>query len=116
MTVLAETHSNILQLSDSNFFSTIKSEGLMVIDCWAEWCGPCRQMAPIIDELAKQYEGRIKFAKLDVDANPVTAQQFGIMSIPTFIITDKGKVVDVIIGAMPRQAFTKEIEKYAGMQ
>ena len=71
-------------------------------------------MAPIIEELAKEYEGRLKFAKLDVDANPVTAQQFGIMSIPTFMITDKGKVIDVIIGAMPKQGFVREIEKHMG--
>ncbi|MCL4540491.1 MAG: thioredoxin [Bacteroidetes bacterium] len=111
---MAETHANILQLDDATFFSTIKSEGLMLTDFWAAWCGPCRQMAPIIEELASQYDGRMKFAKLNVDANPVTAQQFGIMSIPTFLITDKGKVVDVIIGAMPKLEFVKEIEKYAG--
>ncbi|MDG6996462.1 MAG: thioredoxin [Nitrososphaerota archaeon] len=104
----------MLHLTDADFYSTIKSEGLLLTDFWAAWCGPCRQMAPIIEELAKEYEGRLKFAKLDVDANPVTAQQFGIMSIPTFMITDKGKVIDVIIGAMPKQEFVREIEKHMG--
>ncbi len=84
----------------------------MLTDFWAAWCGPCRMMAPIIEDLAKEYEGKMKFAKIDVDANPVTAQQFGIMSIPTFLITERGKVVDVLVGAMPKKAFAEQIEKY----
>lgn len=102
----------MLELSDSNFFSSIKSQALMVTDFWASWCGPCRMMAPIVDELAQKYEGKIKFAKMDVDKNPVTSQQFGIMSIPTFLVTDRGKVLDVLIGAMSREEFENELSKY----
>lgn len=69
-------------------------------------------MAPVFEEFAKEFEGQIKFAKLNVDENPQTAQQFGIMSIPTFLITDKGKVVDVVIGALPREAFREQIKSY----
>jgi thioredoxin 1 len=96
-----------LQLSDSNFFSTIKSESLLVTDFWASWCGPCLKMAPVIEELAKEYAGKIKFAKVDVDANPITSQQFGIMSIPTFLITNHGKVLDMLVGRWERKNLKK---------
>jgi thioredoxin 1 len=90
----------------------MKSRSLMVTDFWATWCPPCRMMAPIIEELSKKYEGRIAYAKVDVDQNPIISQQFGIMSIPTFLITDRGRVLDVIVGAMPKEDFEKEITKY----
>jgi thioredoxin 1 len=102
----------IVVLSDASFFSSLKSNSLMVTDFWATWCPPCRMMAPIMEELSQQYAGKITFAKVDVDKNPVTSQQFGIMSIPTFLITDHGKVLDVLVGAMPKEAFEKEIAKY----
>lgn len=84
----------------------------MVTDFWAAWCGPCRMMAPIIEELSEKYVGKVTFAKVNVDENPVTATQFAIMSIPTFLITDHGKVFDVLVGAMPKEDFELEIEKY----
>ncbi|HYB04244.1 MAG TPA: thioredoxin, partial [Nitrososphaerales archaeon] len=99
-------------LSDETFFPSLKSNSLMVTDFWATWCPPCRMMAPVMQELSQQYAGKITFAKVDVDQNPVTSQQFGIMSIPTFLITDHGKVLDVLVGAMPKEAFEKEITKY----
>jgi thioredoxin 1 len=103
---------SILVLSDSDFFSSIKSQPLMVTDFWATWCPPCRMMAPIVEELSEKYVGKIKFAKVDVDKNPVTSQQFGIMSIPTFLITDRGNVLDVLVGAMRKEDFESEISKY----
>ena len=101
-----------IALSDANFFSTIKSESLLVTDFWASWCPPCKAMEPVIEELAAKYAGKIKFAKVDVDANPVTSQQFGIMSIPTFLITNRGNVLDVLIGAVPEKEFEFLISKY----
>ena len=89
--------AQITELSDDNFFSSIRSNSLMVTDFWATWCPPCKMMAPIVDELSEKYAGKISFAKVDVDKSPVTSQQFGIMSIPTFLITDHGKVLDVFI-------------------
>jgi len=103
---------SIVVLSDETFFPSLKSNSLMVTDFWATWCPPCRMMAPVMQELSQQYAGKITFAKVDVDQNPVTSQQFGIMSIPTFLITDHGKVLDVLVGAMPKEAFEKEITKY----
>jgi len=102
----------IVELSDADFFSSIKSRSLMVTDFWATWCPPCKMMAPIVEELSEKYSGRVIFAKMDVDKNPVTSQQFGIMSIPTFLLTNKGKVLDVLVGAMPKDEFEKEITKY----
>jgi len=69
-------------------------------------------MAPIVDELSEKYEGKVRFAKMDVDKNPITSQQFGIMSIPTFLVTEKGKILDVLVGAMPKEEFEKELLKY----
>src|SRR5579862_6402089 len=99
-------------LSDETFFSAIKSQSLMVTDFWASWCGPCKMMAPILDDLAGKYDGKITFAKVNVDENPRVSRQFGIMSIPTFLVTNKGKVLDVLIGAMPKEEFETEIVKY----
>jgi len=104
--------SDPIVLSDENFYSSVKSQSLMVTDFWATWCPPCKMMAPIIEELSQKYEGRITFAKVDVDKNPVTSQQFGILSIPTFIVTDRGKVLDVLVGAMPKAEFENELSKY----
>ncbi len=80
--------SKPILVTDEKFFSTIKSEGLIVTDFWASWCGPCMMMAPVIEELTREFKGEIKFAKLNVDENLLTAQQFGIMSIPTFLVTE----------------------------
>ncbi len=107
---------SIAVLSDETFFSSIKSQSLMVTDFWASWCGPCRMMAPIVEELSQKFAGKVTFAKVDVDKNPVTSRQFGIMSIPTFLITDHGKVLDVLVGAMQKEDFEKEITKYVDQE
>jgi thioredoxin 1 len=107
---------SIVVLSDETFFPSIKSRSLMVTDFWATWCPPCRMMAPIFEELSQKYAGKITFAKVDVDKNPVTSQQFGIMSIPTFLITDHGKVLDVLVGGMRKEDFEKEITKYLDVE
>jgi thioredoxin 1 len=103
---------NLLQLTDQNFDDeVIKSETPVMVDFWAEWCGPCRMIAPIVEELAGEYNGKLKVAKLDVDAYGSIAQQFRILSIPTVIIFKEGKVESQIIGAVPKKEFEKHIEK-----
>ncbi len=101
-----------VHLTDSDYYSKMKSEGLMLTDFWAVWCGPCRMVAPIIDELANEYEGKVTFAKVNVDENPMISQQLGIMSIPTMILSRNGQVLDVLVGAMPKAMLKQKIESY----
>jgi len=101
-----------IQVTDSDFESLIQEYPLMVVDCWATWCGPCQMLSPVIDELARDYAGRIVFGKLDVDENPRTAMNFGIMSVPTLLIIKDGKLVDQIIGAVPRDYIESKLRKH----
>jgi len=101
-----------IQVTDSDFESLIQEYPLMVVDCWATWCGPCQMLAPVIDDLARDYAGKIVFGKLDVDENPRTAMNFGIMSVPTLLIIKDGKLVDQIIGAVPRDYIESKLRKY----
>ena len=89
-------------LTDSNFASEVRKYPLMIVDLWAPWCGPCRMVSPIIEQLAREYSGKVAFGKVNVDENQRIAASFGIQSIPTLMIFKAGKVVDVIIGAMPK--------------
>ena len=96
----------------SNFDAeVVKSAVPVVADFWAEWCGPCKMIAPVLRELATQYKDKIKIAKIDVDAEGELAQQFNIVSIPTILVFSKGKVVKQQIGAVPRQALEKMIRE-----
>ena len=99
-------------VSDSNFKEIVQNKPFMIIDCWASWCGPCRMLSPIIDELAQEYQGKILFGKLNVDENQKVAMQYQIMSIPTLLVFKKGELVDRIIGAMPKEALERKIEQY----
>ena len=101
-----------IQVTDSDFESLTQEYPLMVVDCWATWCGPCQMLSPVIDELARDYAGRIVFGKLDVDENPRTAINFGIMSVPTLLIIKNGKMVDQIIGAVPRDYIESKLRKH----
>lgn len=85
----------------------------VLVDAWAEWCGPCRMIAPALDQLAAEAQGRYKIAKLNVDENPRTSQQFGIRSIPTMLIFKNGKVVDQIVGAVPKQAIAARLAAHS---
>jgi len=101
-----------IQVTDSDFEGLIQKYPFIVVDCWAAWCGPCRTLAPVIDELARDYVGRVVFGKLDVDENPRTAMNFGIMSVPTLLIIKKGKLVDQIVGAVPRDYIESRLRKH----
>ena len=104
-----------LEVNSANFEAeVINSEVPVVVDFWAAWCGPCRMIAPIMEELAVTYEGKAKVAKLDVDSNQELAAKYRIMSIPNVLFFKGGEVVDQIVGAMPKQQFVDRIEKMIG--
>lgn len=99
-------------ITDETFQETVQRYPLVVIDCWAPWCAPCLMIAPIIEEMAKDYTGKIVFGKLNTDEAQGIAMKYGIMSIPTLLIFKNGKLVDQSIGAMPRQMLEPKIMKY----
>ncbi|GAA5534507.1 thioredoxin [Deinococcus aluminii] len=101
-----------VELTDSNF-QTETGQGLTLVDFWAPWCGPCRIIAPVIEELASQYEGRVKVGKLNVDDNPGVSGQYRVMSIPTLILFKDGQPVEGMVGAQPKRAFEALLDKYA---
>jgi thioredoxin 1 len=94
--------SEPIVLTDSNFASEVTKYPIMLVDFWAPWCGPCRMVSPIIEQLSREYSGRVAFGKVNVDENQRIAASFGIQSIPTLMIFKGSKAVDVIIGAMPK--------------
>jgi thioredoxin 1 len=98
-------------LTDSNFASEVRKYPLMVVDFWAPWCGPCRMVSPIIEQLAREYSGMVAFGKVNVDENQRIPASFGIQSIPTLMIFKVGKAVDVIIGAMPKAQIEIKIKQ-----
>jgi len=102
----------IVHLNDSNFDSIVKSAGKMLVDCWAPWCGPCKMLAPTFEALAKDYNGKLTFAKLDTDEAPKTAMAMGIHSIPTLIFFKDGKQVERLTGAHPRANIEAVIKKH----
>ena len=99
-----------LQITDANFEELVNSDKPMVLDFWAEWCGPCRMVGPIIDELATEYEGRVTIGKMDVDNNNDVVAQFGIRNIPTVLFFKDGQVVDKQVGAAPKPTFVSKID------
>lgn len=101
------------ELTDSNFkTSVLESDKLSVIDFWAEWCGPCRAISPVIEELAKDYAGKINVGKVNVDHNPQLSVQYGITSIPAILFIKNGQVVDKQIGAVPRNILERKIQAH----
>jgi thioredoxin 1 len=100
-----------IQITDSNFEQEVeKSDIPVLIDFWAVWCGPCKMIAPIVEELAVEFEGKAKIGKVDVDNNPVIASKFGIRSIPTLLIFKGGKKVDEIVGAVPKPMILSKLK------
>ena len=103
---------NVKEVSDSSFDGDIlKSSVPVLVDFWAPWCGPCRSVAPIIDDLANQYSGKLKVAKINVDESTEVAMRYQITSIPTFIVFKNGQVADRALGALPRSEFVKLIDR-----
>ncbi|MEM0492837.1 MAG: thioredoxin [Candidatus Thermoplasmatota archaeon] len=100
-----------IKINDADFDIITKRYPTIVVDCWAPWCGPCRMMGPVIDELAKEMQGKIAFGKLNVDENQETSMKYDIMSIPTLLIFKNGKLVDRIVGAMPKDTLKQHLSK-----
>ena len=99
-----------LEVTDANFEELVNAGKPMVLDFWAEWCGPCRMVSPIIDELASEYEGKVTIGKMDVDNNNDVVAQFGIRNIPTVLFFKDGKLVDKQVGAAQKSAFVAKID------
>lgn len=99
-------------LTDSNFDENLKKHSLILVDCWAPWCGPCRMIAPIIDELAREYAGQAVFGKLNADENPETAKRYQIMGIPTLLVMKNEIEVDRIVGVVPKLQIENKLKKY----
>ncbi len=98
-----------LEITDSNFNEVIKNNNIVLIDFWAEWCGPCRMIAPMIEELANEYEGKAIIGKLDVDNNQESSIKYGVRSIPTLLVFKNGEMVDRHVGAVPKEVLSKSI-------
>ncbi len=99
-------------VTDANFEQEVlNSDTPVLVDFWAEWCGPCKAIAPVVDELAEEYEGKVKFTKLDVDSNPQTPMSYGIRGIPALLIFDGGSVAKQVVGAVPKSALKKSIDE-----
>lgn len=106
--------SNAVAVTDTTFEQEIeKHDGLAVVDFWAAWCGPCRMIAPILDQLAAEFQGKAKVAKLDVDVNQATAMRFGVRSIPSILFFKNGKLVDTVIGAVGKVKLESKFREHS---
>jgi thioredoxin 1 len=107
-----ENESGLLHVNDKNFTSEVlNAEIPVLVDFWAAWCGPCRSIGPLVEELAKEFGGRVKVTKLNVDENPATPSQYGVRGIPTLILFKGGKILEQIVGAVPKARLKAMIEK-----
>ena len=105
--------SEATQVTDASFDTEVlESDVPVLVDFWAPWCGPCRMVAPVVEEISKEYEGRVKVVKLDTDKNPSVANKYGIRSIPTLMIFKGGQKVDMVVGAVPKTTLANTLDKY----
>ncbi|MDC1516194.1 thioredoxin [Cyclobacteriaceae bacterium] len=102
--------SKPVEITDSNFEEIINSDKPVLVDFWAEWCGPCKMIGPLVEELANEFEGKAIIGKVDVDTNPEVSAKFGIRSIPTLLVFKGGKIVDKQVGAVPKSVLSEKIE------
>ena len=101
-----------MEVTDSTFDQeVIKSDTPVLVDFWADWCAPCKMIAPLVEELAEEYDGKVKFAKLDVDSNPQTAMTYGVRGIPTLLIFSDGQPVKQVVGAVPKSVLKKNLDE-----
>ena len=101
-----------IKVTDADFDQVIKDKPYVVVDFWAEWCTPCRAIAPIVEDLAKKYAGKVTFPKVNTDENPEVPQRYMVMGIPTLLFFKDGKLVDQVVGAMPRAPFEERVKKH----
>ncbi|MEA1981297.1 MAG: thioredoxin [candidate division Zixibacteria bacterium] len=107
--------SQPINITDDTFEQeVIQSDILVVVDFWAAWCGPCKMITPILEEIASEYDGKIKVTKLDVDSNNATAGKYNIMSIPSLLFFKNGEIVDQVVGAMPKAQLAQKVETIIG--
>lgn len=107
--------SNAIDITDATFENEVlNSESITVVDFWAPWCGPCRKMGPVLDEIASEYEGKIKVAKINTDENLKVAKEYQISGLPSIVIFKNGEAKETLVGLMPKSAIVSNIEKYVG--
>ncbi|HEV2728788.1 MAG TPA: thioredoxin [Terriglobales bacterium] len=107
--------NGIVEVTDANFDQDVlKADQPVLVDFWATWCGPCRAIAPIVDELAKEYQGKIKVGKMDVDRNNATPMRYGVRGIPTLLVFKGGQVKEQIVGYVPKETIQKALDKHIG--
>ncbi len=103
-------HNNTLEITDANFSNTLATDQVVLVDFWAEWCGPCKMIGPSVAELANEYVGKAVIGKLNVDDNSATSAQFGVRSIPTLLFFKNGEVVDKVVGAVPKSTLEAKLK------
>lgn len=106
------TSGEVLILDDNNLAETVSEHPFVVLDCWAEWCGPCKMVAPVIEQLAKEYAGRVTFAKLNIDENMDTAMKYQISAIPTMLVFRNGDMAGQIVGALPKNHIEQKLQEF----
>jgi thioredoxin 1 len=108
------TMANTLEITDANFNEVLNTDQVVLVDFWAEWCGPCKMIGPVVAELANEYAGKAVIGKLDVDSNSITSSQFNVRSIPTLLFFRNGEVVDKVVGAVPKATLESKLKALIG--